>query len=495
MYKKRFTKWGFHKNAKRKTATDIQCVSVPRRKASSLGELVYIPKSIDFAGYDRTTLMILFNVRIWSASFFESTQLGGSTFQLQEILTEDQLRQFKTKEANFAFKLVVDLLERGHGVLAGRMARKAFLLAEDMLSLERPVLVWNLLEMMHYMVTGHAQLFQILLRHLIALACDVMPGAYPFIDMLRGMQTLVAALTKDGSTPTGSPTASSSSSAGDDNSSTMVDLRLQSSNLPTLLKQAWTINAEMILGNFDPRLFPHYFRIMYPTWDTCTIPAPARLVNAAKQWFCMLETQNLLHSSTMGQTIGHHAVRLLAYTLPKDDTMLESLLTPLTESLMGDWPQVYAILRQTSLAAVQEGRMSISGSKQKLDMDSTISLRMLAVLATAKIYESSSTCDDQTSGTLDPAPVATAIRTLIDLDSKQGGPGDEAPADTVERIRAIVTLRGYAEGETDPQVVREMWMLQDALTAAGRHEEAREVERDAYRRMEKYIEHIPVDSA
>jgi len=511
MYKKRFAKWGFQKNAKRSTSANhgsggaghVECVRVPRwRRHTNLGEMVYVPRSVDLPEHDRLTLMILVNVKTWSASFFESMQVNGSAPEPEEIPTENQLRQFKTKEANFAFKLVVDLLDRGHGVLAGRMARKAFLLAEDMLTLEGPALVWNLLEMMHYMVTGHAQLFQILIGHLIALARDVMPGAHPFIDMLRGMQKLVASLTSDKSSPGSSPTTpSSSSSSSSPASSTArdaIDVRLHSSNLPTLLKQAWTINAEMLLNNFDPRLFPLYFRILYPTWDTCNIPAPARLINAAKQWFCLLETKHLLDSSPAGQGVGHHAVRLLAYTLPKEDTMLESLLTPLTKDLMADCAQVYRLLRANSLAAVQEGRMSIAGKEQNtLDIDSTISLRMLAVLATAKIYESASPGDDPSSGPpLDTAPVVAAIKALIDLDGKKrGAKKPDSCGDAVERIRAIVTLRGYAEGETDPQVVREMWMLQDALAAAGRHDEAAEVERDAYRRMEKYIEHIPVDTA
>jgi hypothetical protein len=448
-------------------------------------------------------LMILTNVRIWSVSFFESVQPNGCDGSpLSQIPTESQLRQFKTKEANFAFKLVVDLLQRGHGILAGRMARKAFLLAEGMLTLEGPALVWNLLEMMHSMVVGHAKLFQILLGHLIALARDVMPGAHPFIAMLRGLQRLVASLTSDGATPGGSPPPPSSSTDGGTSTSTL-DLRLQSSTLPALLRQAWVTNAEMLLHNFDPRLFPLYFRILYPTWDTCSIPAPSRLIGAAKQWFCLLEAKDLLDASTDGQTVGHHALKLLAYTLPKEDKMLESLLTPLNKGLMDDSPQVYEILRKNSLAAVQEGRHSISDEKQKLDIDSTVSLRMLAVLATAKILESSCLVNEQFGGDgsamtnvppIDTAPVASAIRTLIGL-TERGGGISALPADKVELLRAIVTLRGYAEGDTDPQVVREMWLLQDALAAAGKHKEAQEVERDAYRRMEQYIADIPVDSA
>ncbi|KAB5577480.1 hypothetical protein GE09DRAFT_1183367 [Coniochaeta sp. 2T2.1] len=508
MYKKRFTKWGFQKNTKRSLDKRAECTKVVKRKARH-GELASLPAAPDFAEDDRLMLMILTNVRTWSTAFFESTQfMELTTSIIQQIPTESQLRQFKTKEANFAFKLVVDLLDRGHGALAGRMARKAFLLAEDMLTLEGPALVWNLLEMMHYVVTGHAQLFQMLLRHLIALAHDRMRGAHPFIAMLRSLQKLVASITSSISASSRSSSSSSSSSTDGDSSPSIIDSRLQSSNLPHLLKQAWVVNAEMLLHNFDPRLFPLYFRILYPTWDTCAIPAPARLVGAAKQWFCLLEAEHLMNVAPVGQTVGHHAVRLLAYTLPKEDEMLESLLTPLSKTLMDDSPQIYDMLRVNSLAAVKEGRHSLADKKHTLDIDSSVSLRMLAVLATAKILESSSpsSCQARTDlcarrypaanvTPLDPAPVASAIRTLIQLDGSEDVAGLVPCAGAVERIRAVVTLREFAEGETDPQVVREMWLLQDALAQAGRVEEAEGVERDAYRRMERYIEDIPVDSA
>lgn len=502
MYKKRFTKWGFQKNSKRSTVKEGECVRVPRARRRGPGEIVRVPTLLELAEDDSTMLMILTNVRLWSVSFFETLQPNRSDGDNpQQIPTESQLRQFKTKEANFAFKLVIDLLDRGHGLLAGRMARKAFLLAEGMLTLEGPALVWNLLELMHYMVTGHEQLFQILLGHLMALAREAMPGTHPFISMLRGLQRLATSLRRIGSASGPSQFSSSDSSAGNSHSS-LIDPRLQSTNLSALLKRAWIINAEMLLHNFDPRLFPLYFRILYPTWDTCSIPAPARLIGAAKQWFCLLEAEHLLNNAAGGLTVGHHAIKLLAYTLPKEDKMLESLLTPLSKGLADDSTQIYEFLRGSSITAVQDGRHSVSDKKQKLDIDSTISLRMLAVLATAKVLESTCLAGELSEAaeptmtdvpTVDPAPVASAIRTLIGL-AEEGGADSLSSTNNVERMRAVVTLRGYGEGETDPQVVRDMWLLQDALTAAGRHEEAQEVERDAYRRMEKYIEDIPVDS-
>lgn len=499
MYKKRFAKWGFHKSSRRSAVVKDSCSKTIGKLSSNVEVLQSMPSAPLLPKDDSLMLMVLTSVKTWSASFFDTIHLpdGRATSQDHGIPTESQLRQFKTKEANFAFKLVVDLLDRGDGILAGRMARKAFLLAEDMLTLEGPALVWNLLEMMHYMVTlRHAHLFQLLLGHFIALAGDRMPNAHPLILMLRGLRQLVVINMNTASSPTSSPPSSHPSTHRHEQF--LVDPRLVSGTLPILLRQAWLLNAETLLHNFDPRLFPLYFRIL---WDYCSIPAPYGLVVAAKQWFCQVEDVQAPNAAN----VGHHAVRLLASTLPQEEKMLESLLAPLTDcSGRGSLPPDYEALRTSSIAAVQEHGQSFFNGTSGSGVDSTISLRMLAVLATAKVIEELPALSEESNANGSVAIsvphfhaglVACAIRTLIDLEAEKEGSQPVPTFDTVKKIRAVVTLRGYAEGETDPQVVREMWMLQDALVAAGQCEEAWEVEQDAYRRMEKYIEDIPVHSA
>jgi hypothetical protein len=86
------------------------------------------------------------------------------------------------------------------------------------------------------------------------------------------------------------------------------------------------------------------------------------------------------------------------------------------------------------------------------------------------------------------------IRAVVDLNDEQNSGNIGASVNAVERTRAIVTLCGYAEGEVYPQVIRDMWLLQDALVAAGELEEAEEVGRDALRRIERYVHDIPVAS-
>jgi hypothetical protein len=86
------------------------------------------------------------------------------------------------------------------------------------------------------------------------------------------------------------------------------------------------------------------------------------------------------------------------------------------------------------------------------------------------------------------------IRAVINLTNEQSGGDIGASVNAVEHTCAIVALCGYAEGEMYPQVMRDMWLLQDALVGAGEHEEAKEVKPDAFRRIETYIHDVPVAS-
>ncbi|KAK5738749.1 hypothetical protein LTS12_025492 [Elasticomyces elasticus] len=59
-----------------------------------------------------------------------------------------------------------------------------------------------------------------------------------------------------------------------------------------------------------------------------------------------------------------------------------------------------------------------------------------------------------------------------------------AALDTVGRMRSVVALREDANAETDPRLIREMWLLADALVAAGEHRKAFDVRQTVYRRLE-----------
>ena len=300
MYKKRFSKWGFQKNSKRgATAVLTWSGKSEYRKAASswLSEpraFIFLATSPSPGPHDALMLNFMASVQTYSMAFFESVQEPGGlllTYQQQSPLL--QPRPEETEEIIFAFKLAIELLDRGQGSLAGRMARKAFLLVEDILTLDGPVMVWNLIELLHQMVKlGHVQLFQMLLTHLIALVDGSKSKSHPLTAMLHSLQGLVSSLSSLVSTPGSSAATSSGStpspspSTDNETDTTVAGVGLFSSAVSSLLERAWILNAEILFNHFDHRLFQVYFHIH---WDLCSIRPPAAIFGALKQWLRHIE--------------------------------------------------------------------------------------------------------------------------------------------------------------------------------------------------------------
>jgi hypothetical protein len=161
----------------------------------------------------------------------------------------------------------------------------------------------------------------------------------------------------------------------------------------------------------------------------------------------------------------------------------------------------YKLLKQSSISALREhGNSILAKGATFFNGDTSMLLPLVAGLTTANILAISPMAVNQLAkfgyggnevSRVHAGNVVCAIRLLTGLDAECSGLG----ASLVERVRAIVALRGYAEGETSPQVVQEMWELHKALIAAGHLEEAEEVERDAFRRIKLYVQDIPVNVA
>lgn len=494
MYKKRLAKWGFQKSSKRSASTvQMPKTDEARRKPSQpTTELGSVPVPPRFSQHDSLKLMFLTSVRTWSFSFFEFVQTShGAPESQQSHYAMDQPLLVNAKEICFAFKVMMDLLDKGHGILAGRIARKAFLLVEDMLILEGPALVWNLLEIMHSMIIlRQAQLFHMLLAHLIALANGRIPEAHPLSSMLRGLQDLVADITNSPSNSDNCLSSSAASSINSYGTVNTIEPWILSHALPSLLEQAWVFNAKIVFDHFDPGLMQLYCNIF---WDSCSISLPTAIVGGADQW--INETRIAVQSKVPSKAY------LSGEALPSNpvgkDKLLQNFFTPRMESLLS---QDYEALRESSIAALRERGELIFSSGAGFNGDTSTLLGIVACLLTSKVFESW----HATMGSLDPTrslrvtrqqfyvgTIACALKTLMDLNT---GGGAEVTADTVERIRTIVTLREYIQGEVDPQVVREMWLLEDALVRVGEYDEAQDVRREAYRRLEKYVQDIPPGS-
>ncbi|KAJ9616612.1 hypothetical protein H2200_000331 [Cladophialophora chaetospira] len=502
MYKKRFAKWGFQKNTKRCTAvastrtTQKQCWKVAKERSRDFRQLHLLPASLGFGTHETLIFMFMTNVRTYSTAYFESVQVSNR-LMLTPRQQSNQMRLEVTEEVSFTFKLVIELLNRGQGELAGRMARKAFLLVEGILDLDGPVLVWNLIELLHQMVKlGHMQLFQMLLKHLI----DLVHGksrTHPLPAILHGLRDFVMSLLNvtliPGISATTSPssTPSQSSMADSEEFPTSTGASPLSQGIASLLEQAWTLNAEILFNSFDDRFFQLYFRLH---WDSCSLRPPAAIVRAAKQWLSQIDQQQT--SYTAMDVLD--AKESFGVSSLEDNTSKQLLCSRKGASL----PQDFEALRTSSIATLREyGGSFIDGSSETVDTD--LLLRIFAGLFTEKIFEEWPSAVERLGPAGDlikdvsrshASNVACAMRTIMEINGEHLGDEFRRSSGAVELSRSIVALHEYAHSKTYPRVVRELWLLQNTLAAAGEYEEAQEVGKSAYRRIEEYMQDIPVYS-
>ena len=396
---------------------------------------------------------------------------------------------------NFTFKLVIDMLNRGQGSLAGRLARKAFLLLEEMLKLDGPALVWNLLEIMHHMVkSNHLQLFRGLLAHLMALVERQMPKTHPLPAILESLRVLIPPLQRLRTTPSNTLLTSSppTDSPNGNEALPASELWLFREEFLFCVERAWTLNAEMLFGHFDDRLFQLYSRIH---WDSCSIEPPRAIIAATRQWLGHITSRQISSTTAEeGQTAGD-----FQKTHFEENRPLQHLPAPSVDTTP---PRDYDELRSSSVGVLQDHAESILSRSAAYPGDTTMLLQILAGLVTAKILgEWPATTDLLETGIEvrsrisrgQAANVACAVR--ISKDFKAEYDRLEAPFDTVRRMQSVVALREYANAETDPRLFREMWLLEDALVAAGEHRKAFDVKQKIYRRLEEYVQDIPVNSA
>ncbi len=92
-----------------------------------------------------------------------------------------------------------------------------------------------------------------------------------------------------------------------------------------------------------------------------------------------------------------------------------------------------------------------------------------------------------------PRPIAQvaayANKTQARRDLKAG-----ARSAAESKLRRVIVLWEYAQGETCPQVVAEQWALERVLRQSGRTAEVDELREDGLGKIEKYLQDIPVDS-
>jgi hypothetical protein len=444
-------------------------------------------------------LAVLRSVWRWGAAFFESQQTPSEPVaSFQQRLSTNQLEPDNSKEVGLALNLVVDALARGHGTLAGRIARKAFILVENMFTLDGPALAWNLLVIIHdTVVARQTLLFEMLLAHVISLARCRMPKTHPLLAILTTLQRI--ALQPDSefchprSLSTAFPSRFSRSMSPQKKTLMAIGTDIPSNALSALLERAWILNAEILFNQLDTRLFQLYCCI---DWDSSSMILPATMIEVANKWFSRIEAQDRFSVATATRPMS--IVRPL--TEVEEDMTHQRLSTVQISTLS---LREYETLWASNITALRRDWDAHLHEQVDISGDTAILLRVLAGLTTANVIEDSlssfgssntATSDTPQISRLYAAHLACVIRASQDLRRVRNNNGSTRPVDAIKRMRAIVALCEYAYGETDPRVVQEMRSLQEALIAVGDHIEADRVGDDVSYRLEQYIQHIPPDA-
>ncbi|KAM7185854.1 hypothetical protein V8F20_011625 [Naviculisporaceae sp. PSN 640] len=455
MYKKRFAKWGFQKNKKRWATAD---------PALSVLNLSCDQSDVKF--------MFLDSVRSWSLSFYEEPH--KHLIPLSPTV--------KANEISFAFKMIVGLLDRGRGELAGRLARKAFLLAEGLLTLDGPALLWNLLDLMHHMLISHAhgtnpalphhttQLFHMLIVHLDALVANKFKvhEKHPLTTILRLLRRLTGA----------------SSASVNRTHSTTNPLKLNPEVAP-LLEQAWNLNAKLMFENFSAKLLHVYW---YLSWDSCSINLPSH-VNAVI----------LKPLKEYGKQIAPFTARAQGQQIRGGTAAQRAVGEGGGHHVMGERGQAGA----TRASRPVDTTTSVAAPEQ------TALLGTLAGLLATKVLDElqweHAHCDGCSHGPEDETPPPSndevsqtdhasnpsPVYSLHGHDNQR----TSSTRSRVNHLRYLLSHKKQASGRANLQVVREMWALEDELLAAGQTSEVKETNREWQQRLEAYLGDIPATEA
>ncbi|KAH8691665.1 hypothetical protein BGW36DRAFT_400889 [Talaromyces proteolyticus] len=453
MYKKRFTKWGFYKNTRRARVNSTS----PRSTEPS--DVIWQPQLTLMPTLNRTDMSILIfltNIRTWCSAFFETARESHLDFlegtsRLSLLLPYKQTVSYDQEQISASFRLVADLLVRGQGHLAGRLARKAFLQIEHMLQLEGPPFIWNLLEILHnIMYLKQGRLFSMLIIHLMSLAQCHYPENHSIVQLLQSLWHI------------------SKSSEND-----FIQL------LPAILERGWLLNADILFSNFNERFLLLYYRLM---WNSGLLRLTEDKLREADTWFSLLSLRVPIEAIMEGTARLHPAVDFA----PADASNLP--------------PANYEDLKRKAIADLHE-RAELESPEP------TTRFRLLSGLLKSRILDENVKFPDEggkegsnlimdDNATVETRGRATRLHArilayILDLftyiDMEKGGSENII----IERLNNTIALRDYGEGVTAPQVIVEIWRLRDMLLQKGKLLEAAEMGKTAQKRLEQYLEDMP----
>jgi hypothetical protein len=84
--------------------------------------------------------------------------------------------------------------------------------------------------------------------------------------------------------------------------------------------------------------------------------------------------------------------------------------------------------------------------------------------------------------------LAFRAKVLVDVNMKMGGDTDIV----IEGLRGVVALRKYAQDACNPIVIHDLGSLEALIYKKGFEEGASYLQQEALRRLESYVEYIPI---
>ncbi|PNP80564.1 hypothetical protein FNYG_06163 [Fusarium nygamai] len=442
MYKRRFTKWGFYKSKQRnvktacknKTPTPKITSETQKWPNTTLCQSQSLILSPSPDPLETSSLEFLTSIHDWSNSFYESLYTDG--LQLQNIQSSPRtakINRYDPEGLSFAFRTIVELIQRGKGILAGRLTRKAFLDIENMLQVEAPLFIWNVLEIMYHMVRlGQTQLLGMLLMQLVELASNIHEMQHPVIKMLKSLQKAVYLWEKH---------------------ATLEKMHL--------LEQAWALNADIIFRNYDSRLLVMYYRLV---WESSCIKLGEDQLDGLDKWFSAVKSK-----------------------IPHEDSYFQQavLFTDPNSTEDAEPPRDYEITKALCVSAIQHRCTMTFGES---NMTSLVRLGLLKSRVLDEIDEQSSDEIPQSHTRFQARVMAYLIKVLMDVDRELG-----LDVNVADRMRNKIALREFGYSSTSPQVIHDMWQLEAFLHKEGHVAEAARIRKETYKRLEDYVDQVPVN--
>ncbi|KAI1052901.1 hypothetical protein LB506_009906 [Fusarium annulatum] len=442
MYKRRFTKWGFYKSKQRnvktacknKTTTPKNTPEAQKQPSAAPCHRQSLILSPSPDPLETSSLEFLTSIHDWSNSFYESLYADG--LYLQNIHSPPRtakINRYDPEGLSFAFRTIVELIQRGKGVLAGRLTRKAFLDIENMLQVEAPLFIWNVLEIMYHMVRlGQTQLLGMLLMQLVELASNTHEMQHPVIKMLKSLQKAVYLWEKH---------------------ATLEKMKL--------LEQAWSLNADIICRNYDSRLLAMYYRLV---WESSCIKLGEDQLDGLDKWFSAVKSKIPHEDSYFQQAV------LFDDSNSKEET---------------EPPRDYEITKVLCVSAIQHRCTMTFGES---NMASLVRLGLLKSRVLDEIDGQPSDEILQSHTRFQARVMAYLMKVLMDVDMGLG-----LDVDVADRMRNKIALREFGYSSTSPQVIHDMWQLEAFLQKQGHVAEAANIRRETYKRLEEYVGQVPVD--